>query len=263
VDIYDERESHRLQPWSTDAYRARPLPAAALNDGRYRVRARYAAWPLEQLVGAASPSTDPFALGLSFDLAGRIEAWAYWFESWLNVAAPEDSRTVGDAERAAFDAEGRLITGWLREELPNAQITYVAEPAPVDEPKPRCSIPWHRATPDPAASTLTRRFKVMADYNTWPIWLDGPDARDDVDPWALGLSSPLVGRLDAWAAWWESGLNMASPHDSRTIDDGETATYHAEGRLLAARVADELPAAQISYYLDRPDSKGGGRRTDP
>jgi hypothetical protein len=43
---------------------------------------------------------------------------------------------------------------------------------------------------------------------------------------------------------------MADPHDSRAVSDEEDAAFDAEGRLLAARTAEELPTAVVRFWKD-------------
>lgn len=45
------------------------------------------------------------------------------------------------------------------------------------------------------------------------------------------------------------------PHDSRPVSDEEDAAFDAEGRHLAARTAEELPAAAVRYWKDDPDRR--------
>ncbi|MGS2618984.1 hypothetical protein ACVCAH_31315 [Micromonospora sp. LZ34] len=93
-------------------------------------------------------------------------------------------------------------------------------------------------------------IKVMDDYGCWPLWVR--NERDQVyeprDPATLGLSASLVGRLAAWQHWAESMVNLADPHDSRAVSAAEEAAFAGEGRLLAARVAEELPEAVVWFY---------------
>jgi hypothetical protein len=92
----------------------------------------------------------------------------------------------------------------------------------------------------------------MADYQCWPLWVR--DEHDEVftthDPAALGLTASLVGRLTAWQQWHESMINIADPHDSRPINPAENEAFATEGRLLASRIAEELPNATVWFYLD-------------
>ncbi len=91
----------------------------------------------------------------------------------------------------------------------------------------------------------------MHDYQCDPLWvsrdgsLPGPEAPED-----HGLSASLAGRFEAWRQWGESRVNMADPHDSRAVSEDEDAAFDAEGRLLAARTAEELPTVVVHYWKD-------------
>ena len=95
-------------------------------------------------------------------------------------------------------------------------------------------------------------IKVMADYRCWPVWVrtDAEAIFATVDPTTLGLSAGLVGRLTAWQHWWDSRLNLADPHDSREVPLEEVRAFDSEGRLLARRVAQELPDCHVLYGQD-------------
>jgi hypothetical protein len=99
--------------------------------------------------------------------------------------------------------------------------------------------------------------RVMHDYRCHPLWVRrGPDLAADESPHELGLSASLCGRLEAWRSWGESFLNVDDPHDSRAVSDEEDAAFDAEGRLLASRVADELPGAVVHYWKDGEPAGG-------
>ncbi|MER6594954.1 hypothetical protein ABT214_24520 [Micromonospora purpureochromogenes] len=93
-------------------------------------------------------------------------------------------------------------------------------------------------------------IKVMDDYGCWPVWVRDEDGGvyEPRDPATLGLSCALVGRLAAWQQWSESMVNLADPNDSRPVEAEEDAAFAAEGRLLAARVAEELPQAVVRFH---------------
>jgi hypothetical protein len=95
-------------------------------------------------------------------------------------------------------------------------------------------------------------IKVMDDYGCWPLWVrkQDEDAFEPRDPSTLGLTASLVGRLLAWQQWYESMVNIADPHDSRPVASAEQGAFAEEGRLLAARVAEELPYAVVWFYQD-------------
>jgi len=54
----------------------------------------------------------------------------------------------------------------------------------------------------------------------------------------------------------DSRLNMADSHDSRAVSVEEDAAFDAEGRLLTARTAEELPTMVVRYWMD--DRTGSG-----
>jgi hypothetical protein len=94
-----------------------------------------------------------------------------------------------------------------------------------------------------------RRFKVMADYGTHPLWaMDGYGG--DVAPEALGLPDDLVRDLDAWAGAYTASLNYDDPAVSRW-SDGEHLAHAEAGRALAMRVAHHRPDLEI-YVPDGP-----------
>jgi hypothetical protein len=95
-------------------------------------------------------------------------------------------------------------------------------------------------------------IKVLDDYHCWPLWVRDEDEEifDTRDPATLGLSAGLVGRLAAWQQWYESTVNIADPHDIRSVTTAEQEAFDAEGRLLAVRVGEELPHAVVWFYKD-------------
>jgi hypothetical protein len=106
------------------------------------------------------------------------------------------------------------------------------------------------------------QIKVMDDYGCWPLWIreEHDDVYEPRDPATLGLSASLVGRLAAWQQWSESMVNISDPNDSRVVPAEESAAFAAEGRLLAARVAKELPQVEVWFYQERPTEEPTGGR---
>ncbi|GLY92750.1 hypothetical protein [Actinoplanes sp. NBRC 103695] len=102
-------------------------------------------------------------------------------------------------------------------------------------------------------------IKVTADYGCAPLWIRRE--RDEVflpcEPDDLQLSPALSGRLGAWRRWYESMINIADPYDSRPVEEAGQAALEAEGRHLAARVAEELPHATVWFYRDQQPEPDG------
>jgi hypothetical protein len=95
-------------------------------------------------------------------------------------------------------------------------------------------------------------IKVMADYHCWPLWVSNEhnELFATHDPATLGLTASLVRRLVAWQQWYESMINIADPRDSRLVTPAEDIAFQKEGRLLAYRVAEELPDVTVWFYRD-------------
>ena len=111
--------------------------------------------------------------------------------------------------------------------------------------------------PSPHKVPPRLHIRVMADYRCYPLWVrtDLQDVPDTTEPSDLPLSPSLAGRLDAWAQWFESWLNMSDPHDSREVSPSEAAAFEEEGRLLTTRLAAEMPSACVRYWNDMEPCK--------
>ncbi len=98
-------------------------------------------------------------------------------------------------------------------------------------------------------------LKVMADYFCWPLWTTGKDS-DNIDPVDLSLSSELVDDLNAWAAVFDSVLNMEDPPSSEWLSGEALERFNEDGRALARRVACEVgDRFKVVFWAAR----GGGR----
>lgn len=99
-----------------------------------------------------------------------------------------------------------------------------------------------------------RRLKLMADYQCSPLWeYERPpgDLYANVDPAELPLSEATIRELGAWAAWFDTFLNLDDPNDSRDVLPEETAAFDQAGRRLWATLRGELgPAWVVSYMYD-------------
>jgi hypothetical protein len=99
--------------------------------------------------------------------------------------------------------------------------------------------------PDPH---LTRRVKVMADYDCHPLWTLDEGRYGDFAPETLDLSPELTSDLNAWAEAYTSSLNSDDPANSRWTDEQHKA-HEKAGRPLAVRLARERPDLTV-YVLD-------------
>jgi hypothetical protein len=85
-----------------------------------------------------------------------------------------------------------------------------------------------------------RTFKLMADYHCFPLWETHGDSTGNVDPASLPISPQLVKRLDAWAADFDSSLNLDDPINSGFPTQAAERAFHDEGQHLFQLLRDEL-----------------------
>ena len=101
---------------------------------------------------------------------------------------------------------------------------------------------------DPPDPSLSRSVKVMADYHSHPLWAMDDGMYGNFAPEQLGLSAGLTADLKAWADAFTASLNPDEPSQSLWTDEQHRA-HRAEGRPLAARLAQERPDLKI-YVRD-------------
>lgn len=97
-----------------------------------------------------------------------------------------------------------------------------------------------------------RRLKLMADYQCNALWeYEEPpgDLYTNPDPAELPLSQPTIRDLRAWAAWFDTFINLDDPYDSREVLPEESAAFDQEGRRLWGVLCSELgPDWVVSYF---------------
>lgn len=96
----------------------------------------------------------------------------------------------------------------------------------------------------PASS---RRFKLMADYGTLPLWAMDEGLIGDFAPQDLGVSEKLTADLWTWANELEASLNPDDPANSRWSADRHR-QHVEEGIALARRIKRELPDREVFVH---------------
>jgi hypothetical protein len=99
--------------------------------------------------------------------------------------------------------------------------------------------------------TAKKTLRVLADYDSWALWVSAPPAIGNVDPAdpVLGLSPALVRELNRWADDYTATLNRADPMASGFGSEAAEQAFAARGRHLAEAVRAEVgPAWRVTYY---------------
>jgi hypothetical protein len=96
----------------------------------------------------------------------------------------------------------------------------------------------------PASS---KRFKLMADYGTFPLWAMDDGLIGDFSPQDLGVSEELTADLWAWANDFELSLNPDDPANSLWSDERHK-QHVADGVALARRIKRELPEREVFVH---------------
>jgi len=91
---------------------------------RIKLMADYDCWPLWKASGSEAGDIDPWSLPLSESTRRSLKDWASHYNSWLNRDDPRLSGPRSDADREAFNAEGRRLWKVLRSELPDYDVIY-------------------------------------------------------------------------------------------------------------------------------------------
>lgn len=98
---------------------------------------------------------------------------------------------------------------------------------------------------------IARRIKLMTDYGAHPLWwMDGGrGAPYNLDPVELPLRAETVARLEAWAEWWDSILDLDDPAASGFSSPAEELAFEQEGLALWAILREELAGMYEVHYF--------------
>lgn len=90
----------------------------------------------------------------------------------------------------------------------------------------------------------SRRIKVMADYQCYPLWAMDEGKIGCFSPYHLGVSVELESDLWNWAGEFDASLNLDDPANSKWSK--ERYEQHIEqGLALARRIKQELPEREV------------------
>jgi hypothetical protein len=92
-------------------------------------------------------------------------------------------------------------------------------------------------------------IRMMADYDSYPIWRLEHGGTVNVDPATLPISSELAESLLRWAEDYDRTLNRGDPVSSGFSDPAAENEFYARGEMLARRLAGELgDTRQVTYF---------------
>lgn len=90
--------------------------------------------------------------------------------------------------------------------------------------------------------------RVMAEYESFPLWLDRTEGVSNVDPSDLGLNRELAAALLAWADEYDRTFDPAGPAAGGFASPEAATAFNARGRELTEAVVDELgPGYGVRY----------------
>lgn len=98
--------------------------------------------------------------------------------------------------------------------------------------------------------TVIRSFKLMPDYECWPLWETTDGEFCNLDPETLGLSEELLEQIELWADRYDASLKPDDPEHSGFQTDEQRLGFERDGLLIWWALQLELPDAEISYFSE-------------
>ncbi|WP_131769675.1 hypothetical protein [Candidatus Protofrankia californiensis] len=91
-------------------------------------------------------------------------------------------------------------------------------------------------------------MKLMAEWQSWPVWDYSDGIPDNLDHAQLPISADLVAEISEWDRGFQETFNTDYPPDSGFLTDEEARAFDALGHELALRLAWELgPQVSVEY----------------
>jgi hypothetical protein len=93
-------------------------------------------------------------------------------------------------------------------------------------------------------------IRVMADYDSYPLWRRDEDGTANLDPSYLRVSQELADELMRWADDYDRTLNREDPISSGFPDAAVESEFVERGRRLAGRLAAEVGDRYVVEYAE-------------
>ncbi|MCW2641339.1 MAG: hypothetical protein JWP76_3645 [Dactylosporangium sp.] len=98
-------------------------------------------------------------------------------------------------------------------------------------------------------------IKVMAEYESFPLWQRDSSGTANVDPTTLPISPVLAEELLRWADAFDGTLNRSDPANSGFPDPGAEDDFYEQGQRLARRLVDDLAGRYAIEFFDGRDGQ--------
>ena len=99
---------------------------------------------------------------------------------------------------------------------------------------------------------INEYIKLMADYQSFPIWKISENCVENMDPEKLPISKELVRRIRNWQIKYDKTLNLEDPINSGFKNESEVTGFDEEGLAIWKKLIQELgPSIQIKYFSRR------------
>jgi len=96
---------------------------------------------------------------------------------------------------------------------------------------------------------MAKQIKLMADYQSYPLWWAGTADSGNINPATLPLRAATVSRLQHWAEYYDATLNLDDPCSSGFPNEEAEEAFNTEGMNLWKQLREELqPAYEVIYY---------------
>ena len=94
-------------------------------------------------------------------------------------------------------------------------------------------------------------FRLMSDYNCFPIWVEMPGDPDNIDPSTLPISVRLAQDLMEWAHRYDRTLCHENPVESGFESDLLRSQFDVDGRYLWRRLQLEFgESVAVTYFSE-------------
>lgn len=95
---------------------------------------------------------------------------------------------------------------------------------------------------------MSKRIRLSADYQCWPLWWDGQEEAGEISPDQLLLNPETVNRIEKWADWFDSWMDFENAPDGKDPDDEEFESFEWEGIEIWKSLRKELaPDYEVAY----------------